>query len=113
MGRHARGVDGKVAMTWRDRAELAAVLLHHHGGSGQALPSNASALPDNHLHWVREGTFDEGRSQNPSGSGPRAMASLRHPVICILRVDSTSNIVKHCDLTHGTPPAHHSPYKLL
>jgi len=36
-GRHTPGVDGQVALTSPDRADLA-VLLHCHGGSGQALP---------------------------------------------------------------------------
>src|SRR5260370_9910775 len=36
-GRGTPGVDGQVALTSRTRAELA-VLLHPHGGPGQALP---------------------------------------------------------------------------
>jgi RNA-directed DNA polymerase len=36
-GRGTPGVDGQVATTSQTRAELA-VLLHHHGGPGQALP---------------------------------------------------------------------------
>jgi RNA-directed DNA polymerase len=44
MGRHTPGVDGQVATTSRDRAELA-VLLHRHGGPGQALPVRRVHIP--------------------------------------------------------------------
>lgn len=43
-GRHTPGVDGQVAMTSRDRAELAG-LLHRHGGPGQALPVRRVYIP--------------------------------------------------------------------
>jgi predicted transposase YbfD/YdcC len=49
---------------------------------------------ENRLHWVRDVTFDEDRSQIRSGSGPRVMASLRNLVISILRVNSTTNIAQ-------------------
>ena len=43
-GRHTPGVDGQVALTSRDRANLA-VLLHRHGGPGQALPVRRVWIP--------------------------------------------------------------------
>ena len=43
-GRHTPGVDGQVALTSRDRADLA-VLLHRHGGPGQALPVRRVWIP--------------------------------------------------------------------
>ncbi|MGI8311755.1 group II intron reverse transcriptase/maturase [Saccharopolyspora hattusasensis] len=43
-GRHTPGVDGQVAMTSPARAELA-VLLHRHGGPGQALPVRRVYIP--------------------------------------------------------------------
>src|SRR5664279_1458658 len=43
-GRSTPGVDGQVALTSQDRAELA-VLLHHHGGPGQALPVRRVYIP--------------------------------------------------------------------
>ena len=43
-GRHTPGVDGQVAMTSRDRADLA-VLLHRHGGPGRALPVRRVWIP--------------------------------------------------------------------
>lgn len=43
-GRHTPGVDGQVALTSQARAELA-VLLHRHGGLGQALPVRRVYIP--------------------------------------------------------------------
>src|SRR6266508_1492671 len=43
-GRHTSGVDGQVALTSRDRAELA-VLLHRRGGPSQALPVRRVDIP--------------------------------------------------------------------
>ncbi len=41
---------------------------------------------ENKLHWVRDVTFDEDRSQVRTGSGPRAMAILRNLAMGILRL---------------------------
>jgi predicted transposase YbfD/YdcC len=49
---------------------------------------------ENRLHWVRDVTFDEDRSQIRSGNGPRVMASLRNLVINILRINGTTNIAQ-------------------
>lgn len=49
---------------------------------------------ENRLHWVRDVTFDEDRSQVRSGNGPRVMASLRNLAISILRVNGTTNIAQ-------------------
>jgi RNA-directed DNA polymerase len=43
-GRHTPGVDGRVALTARDRADLA-VLLHRQGGPGRALPVRRVYIP--------------------------------------------------------------------
>ena len=43
-GRHTPGVDGQVAMTSRDRADLA-VLLHRHGGPERTLPVRRVWIP--------------------------------------------------------------------
>ncbi|HEX2418965.1 MAG TPA: reverse transcriptase N-terminal domain-containing protein, partial [Micromonosporaceae bacterium] len=43
-GRHTPGVDGRVALTARDRVDLA-VLLHRHGGPGHALPVRRVWIP--------------------------------------------------------------------
>lgn len=49
---------------------------------------------ENRLHWVRDVTFDEDRSQIRTGTGPRVMASLRNLVISILRRCGATNIAK-------------------
>lgn len=49
---------------------------------------------ENRLHWVRDVTFDEDRSQVRTGSGPRALASLRNFAISCLRVAGFANIAK-------------------
>lgn len=49
---------------------------------------------ENRLHWVRDVTFDEDRSQVRTGNGPRVMASLRNLVISILRINGATNLAQ-------------------
>ena len=49
-------------------------------------------MTGNGLHWVRDVTFAEDRSQVRTGAGPQVMASLRNLVISILRLTGTTNI---------------------
>jgi predicted transposase YbfD/YdcC len=49
---------------------------------------------ENRLHWVRDVTFDEDRSQIRTGTGPRAMASLRNLAVSVLRTDGVTNIAQ-------------------
>ena len=42
---------------------------------------------ENRLHWVREVTFDEDRSQVRTGNAPHVMATLRNSAISLLRLD--------------------------
>ena len=49
---------------------------------------------ENRLNWVRDVTWDEDRSQVRTGTGPRAMASIRNLAIGILRVNGTTNIAQ-------------------
>jgi hypothetical protein len=44
------------------------------------------------LHWVRDVSFDEDRSQIRTGNGPQIMAALRNLVITALRLDGVTNI---------------------
>ena len=41
---------------------------------------------ENRLHWVRDVTFDEDRSQIRRGAGPQVMATLRNLAISLLRI---------------------------
>ena len=49
---------------------------------------------ENGLHWVRDVTFDEDRSQIRKGNGPRVMATLRNTAISILRLAGARYIAK-------------------
>jgi predicted transposase YbfD/YdcC len=44
------------------------------------------------LHWVRDVSFDEDRSQVRTGNGPQIMAALRNLVITALRLAGVTNI---------------------
>jgi predicted transposase YbfD/YdcC len=47
---------------------------------------------ENKLHWVRDVTFDEDRSQVRTGTTPRVMATLRNTAINILRLTGSHHI---------------------
>ncbi len=47
---------------------------------------------ENRLHWVRDVTFDEDRSQVRTGAAPQVMATLRNLVITLLRLAGWTNI---------------------
>jgi len=49
---------------------------------------------ENSLHWVRDETFREDRSQIRTGTAPRVMAALRNLVITILRRCGATNIAR-------------------
>lgn len=66
----------------------------------QASPENLAALIrghwviENRLHWVRDVTYDEDRSQIRTRNGPRTMAALRNLAISIHRLTGATNIAK-------------------
>ena len=47
---------------------------------------------ENQLHWVRDVSFDEDRSQVRTGHGPQVMAALRNLAITALRLSGATNI---------------------
>lgn len=47
---------------------------------------------ENRLHWVRDVTFDEDRSQIRTGHQPHVMATLRNTAIGLLRLEGWANI---------------------
>jgi predicted transposase YbfD/YdcC len=47
---------------------------------------------ENKLHWVRDVTFDEDRSQVRTGRIPQVMAALRNVAISLLRICGAENI---------------------
>jgi predicted transposase YbfD/YdcC len=66
----------------------------------QADPARIAALVRDHwqienaLHWVRDVTFDEDRSQVRTGSAPQMMAALRNLAIGALRQAGHTNIAR-------------------
>ncbi len=51
---------------------------------------------ENRLHWVRDVTFDEDRSQVRAGHAPQVMAALRNVAISVLRLCGAENIAAAC-----------------
>jgi predicted transposase YbfD/YdcC len=47
---------------------------------------------ENSLHWVRDVTFDEDRSQIRSGSEPRLFATIRNLALSLLRLHGFGSI---------------------
>lgn len=58
---------------------------------------------ENRLHWVRDVTYDEDRSQVRTASAPRALASLRNLAIGALRHAGATNIAKSLRWTSRDP----------
>lgn len=49
---------------------------------------------ENRVHYVRDVTFDEDRSQAWTGNGPRTLATCRNLAISALRLNGHTNIAK-------------------
>lgn len=49
---------------------------------------------ENRVHWVRDVTFDEDRSQVRKGNGPRVMATLRNLAMSIVRLAGARYVAK-------------------
>ena len=47
---------------------------------------------ENRWHWVRDVTYDEGRSAVRTGNGPQVMAAFRNLAITALRLSGATNI---------------------
>lgn len=60
---------------------------------------------ENLLHWVRDVTYNEDRSQVRTGSSPHVMASLRNTAISLLRLTGADNIAQACR-HHARHPDH-------
>jgi predicted transposase YbfD/YdcC len=51
---------------------------------------------ENRLHWVRDVTFDEDRSQVRAGHIPQVMAAFRNAAISVMRILGATNIAAAC-----------------
>jgi predicted transposase YbfD/YdcC len=49
---------------------------------------------ENSLHWVRDVTYDEDRSQIRTGAAPQVMATVRNTAISLLRLAGWANIAQ-------------------
>lgn len=57
---------------------------------------------ENALHWVRDVTFDEDRSQVRTGHAPQILAAIRNTVVGVLRLAGATNIaaaIRHLTLS--------------
>jgi hypothetical protein len=60
---------------------------------------------ENRLHWVRDVTFDEDRSQIRTGAAPQATAACRNLALALLRRAGAANIAAACRTYAGRPRA--------
>ena len=60
---------------------------------------------ENRLHWVRDVTFDEDRSQVRTGAAPQATAACRNLAIALHRRTGAANIAAACRTCAGRPAA--------
>jgi predicted transposase YbfD/YdcC len=103
---------GQVCRIERTTTKLDGMPLRHEVAFGITSLSATKASPsrlldlnrghwgiENRLHWVRDVTFDEDRSQVRKGAGAQAMAALRNLAIGLLRRAGCTNIaaaLRHC-----------------
>jgi Transposase DDE domain len=86
--------DASTSQTLHHRTVYAITDLHVH----QARPAHLAAwirghwTIENKLHWIRDGTYDENRSQIRTGTGPHIMATLRDTAIGGLRLTGVTTI---------------------
>jgi hypothetical protein len=51
---------------------------------------------ENKVHWVRDVTFDEDRSQVRCGSIPQVLAAFRNTALALIRQAGETNIAAAC-----------------
>ncbi len=92
--RRRRPLTGKHSKKWSTETVYAVTSLT----AIQAQPAELAQIVRRHwgiedrLHWVRDVTYDEDRSQVRTGNGPRVMASLHNLAIAILRLTGRASI---------------------
>ena len=92
--RRRRPLSGKNSKKWSTETSYAVTSLT----VTQAHPAHLAGILRGHwsiedrLHWIRDVTYDEDRSQIRARNGPRVMASLRNLAITILRLTGETNI---------------------
>ena len=87
-------------VTRKGKKTVEVVYLITSAEAGTASPATLAAWVQGHwgienrLHWVRDVTFDEDRSQIRTGAAPQIMATLRNLVISLLRLAGWTNIAQ-------------------
>ena len=96
--RRRRPLNAKNGTMWKKRWSTETVYAVTSLTATDASPAELADIIRGHwgiedrLHWVRDLTYDEDRSQIRTGNGPRVMASLRNLAITILRLAGVANI---------------------
>ncbi len=81
----------------RERVYAVTSLPPHRASPGQLLTAWREHWHiENKLHYVRDVTFDEDRSQVRTGQIPQVMATLRNTAIGLLRIAKQPNIAAGC-----------------
>jgi predicted transposase YbfD/YdcC len=92
--RRRRPLTGKNSKKWSTETFYAVTSL----AATQARPAELADIArgrwliEDRLHWVRDVTYDEDRSQVRTGNAPRVMASLRNLAITVLRLTGQPSI---------------------
>jgi hypothetical protein len=68
----------------QDRSIIGSLVQNLRGGPGI----------ENRIHYIRDVTYDEDRSQAWTGNGPRTLATCRNLAISALRLAGHTNIAK-------------------
>ena len=96
--RRRRSLNAKNGTMWKKRWSTEMVYAVTSLTATEASPAELADILRGHwriedrLHWVRDVTYDEDRSQVRTGTGPRVMASLRNLAISALRIAGHTNI---------------------
>ena len=94
---------------WRDEGEVtyAATSLPPGRADARALLGHLRGHwgIENKVHYVRDVTFDEDRSQTRTGAGPQVMAALRNLALTLLRRAGHPNIAAALRTNAGRPAA--------
>ncbi|MDQ3526581.1 MAG: ISAs1 family transposase [Actinomycetota bacterium] len=99
-------------VTRAGRKSVEVVYIITSAGHQSASPATLAAWVQGHwgienqLHWVRDVSYDEDRSQVRTGNAPQVMATLRNTAVSLLRLTGWTNIaaaLRHHARDHSRP----------
>jgi len=95
-------VNGQVK---KEEAYAFTSLWPHEADAGRLLSLNRGHwCIENCLHYVRDVTFGEDKSQVRTGNAPRVMAAFRNTAIGVMRLSGTTNIASALRRNAARPP---------